>query len=107
MTRSRSFAFVLGGAALLAALAGCADPPVGTVSASNGRVVETISNPPDKACHLFAPIGVSSVFDNTLADMRLYPSADCTGHNDYLSTETSVGVGANNVVYRSYSFVGQ
>ncbi|MEZ0069672.1 hypothetical protein ABIA32_005719 [Streptacidiphilus sp. MAP12-20] len=108
MSRSRSFAVLLGGAVLVVALAGCSDPPQGTVSATNGRIVETVSNPPDKSCHVFVLNGVNSVLDNTLADMRLYFAPDCTGRNDYLSTHTSVGDGGRRLpTYRSYSFVGQ
>ena len=105
MSRSRSVAVLLGGAVLVVALAGCSDPPQGTVTATNGTVVQIVSNPGNSFCHLFVPSGVSVVQDGTLADMRLYPSADCKGHNDYLSTNTSVG--NNGRVYHSYSFVGQ
>ena len=105
MSRSRTTALLAGGAVLVVALAGCSDPPQGTVNAVNGNVVQVISNPGNSYCHRFVPPGVNGVQDGTLADMRLYVSTDCSGHNDYLSTETSVGPGA--VVWHSYSFVGQ
>jgi hypothetical protein len=112
MPRSRSVAVLLGGAVLVVALAGCSDPPQGTVTATNqdGTVVQIVSNPTATACHRFAPIGVTTVMDGTLADMRLYSSGNCTGHNVYLSANTSVGagrLGGIGQVYRSYAFVGQ
>ncbi|SEM23293.1 hypothetical protein [Streptacidiphilus jiangxiensis] len=106
MSRSRSVAVLVGGAVLVVALAGCSDPPQGTVVATNGNLVQVISNPGDTYCHRFIPGGVNAVQDGTLADMRLYRSTDCSGHNDYLSTQTSVGP-QNTLFYRSYSFVGQ
>ncbi|RAG82537.1 hypothetical protein DN069_27205 [Streptacidiphilus pinicola] len=111
MSRSRTVAVLLGGVALVVALAGCSDPPQGTVTATNsdGSVVQIVSNPAATSCHRFAPIGVTAVMDGTLADMRLYASANCTGTNDYLSTNTSVGGGPGGLarVFRSYAFVGQ
>jgi hypothetical protein len=111
MSRSRSTAVLLGGAVLVVALAGCSDPPQGTVTATNldGTVVQILSNPTATACHRFAPIGVTAVMNGTIADMRLYSSTDCTGHNVYLSTDTSVSAGRPNIgqIFRSFSFVGQ
>ncbi|WP_052442747.1 hypothetical protein [Streptacidiphilus neutrinimicus] len=112
MSRSRSVAVLLGGAVLVVALAGCSDPPQGTVTATSvdGAVVQILSNPAATACHRFAPIGVTTVMNGTIADMRLYSSTNCTGTNVYLSTNTSVGASRPSglgQIFRSFSFVGQ
>ncbi|WP_052434707.1 hypothetical protein [Streptacidiphilus melanogenes] len=112
MSRSRSVAALLGGAVLVVALAGCSDPPQGTVTATNldGTVVQILSNPTATSCHRFAPIGVTTVMNGTIADMRLYSSTNCSGTNVYLSTNTSVGASRPSglgQIFRSFSFVGQ
>ncbi|MEY9877996.1 hypothetical protein ABH931_007520 [Streptacidiphilus sp. MAP12-33] len=105
MSRSRSLAVLVGGAVLVVALAGCSDPPQGVVTATNGTVVEQVSNPGNSSCHQFIPSGVTIVQDGTLADMRLFPAGNCTGRNFYLSQFTSTGPSVN--IYHSYLFVGQ
>jgi hypothetical protein len=107
---SRPTAVLLGATALALALAGCSDLPQGTVSATDGRVVQTFSNlPATSACHNFSIPDVTSVTDMTLADMRLYTGRDCTNTSAaspyYLATNTSVG--PTRTIYKSFNFVGQ
>lgn len=108
-TAARRPAVLVGAAALALVLAGCSDPPQGTVTATNGRVVETFSNPKSTACQNFSIPAVTQISNMTLADMRLYTGRNCTNPVSpspfYLSTNTSVG--PNGTTYRSFAFVGQ
>ncbi|MBF9072091.1 hypothetical protein [Streptacidiphilus fuscans] len=107
---SRPTAVLLGVAALASVLAGCSDLPQGQVFATDGRAVQTFTNlPATSACHNFSIPDVTTVTDQTLADMHLYTGRNCTNFVSrgpfYLSTDTSTGPGPR--IYRSFSFVGQ
>jgi hypothetical protein len=102
---------VVAGAALLAiAVAGCSGlgrTAVGTISyeSANERHV-MVSNPPVKGCHRLGPAGATTVTNNTLVDIILYPGRDCSGdESTYLPTETSDTIAPGARPWRSYSTV--
>ncbi|MYS06597.1 hypothetical protein GTW71_09150, partial [Streptomyces sp. SID6041] len=50
--------------------------------------------------------GVHRVENNTLVDIRLYPTRDCKGkHNIYLPTNTSYRVAPGALPWRSYNVI--
>ncbi|MEU9129508.1 hypothetical protein AB0D08_15610 [Kitasatospora sp. NPDC048540] len=94
MAVPRSLTALVGAATLSIALAGCADPPVGTITASDGTTVVKLSGPFNSNCQGFAGQGVTSVINRTLVDIVLHHGPDCTDPKDaatfYLATDTSI-----------------
>ncbi|ARP73386.1 hypothetical protein LK06_029240 [Streptomyces pluripotens] len=99
----------LAGAALLGiALTACQDQASGQVVArSDGRLVETISNPSIDGCHRFRE-GVTHVDNFTESSMLLYTTPDCTessgGESNYLDMHSSDVVVRSTGLWQSFSF---
>jgi hypothetical protein len=99
----------LTGIALLGmALTACEDNASGQIMARNGvRPVQTLSNPPTSGCHRF-PEGVTHVSNDTLSDIVLYTTPDCTvpkgGESTYLSQQSADEVVRSTGLWRSFDF---
>ncbi|MFK4225845.1 hypothetical protein [Streptomyces sp. NPDC019890] len=110
VTDHRRLRVVAGAALLTIALAGCSGlgrTAVGTISygSANERLV-MVSNPLVTGCHSLGPAGATTVTNNTLVDIILYPSRDCSGdESTYLPTETSDDIAPGAPLWRSYSTV--
>ncbi|MBM7438325.1 hypothetical protein [Streptomyces sp. HB132] len=99
------------GAALLTlAVAGCSGlgrTAVGPVSYTTGRDgVVTVHSPSVKGCHEMAPDGASKVENQTLIDMTLYTTRDCSGRGTAYVATTFTDTNAESApIWRSYRFV--
>ncbi|MEV4610979.1 hypothetical protein AB0K43_00050 [Kitasatospora sp. NPDC049258] len=93
MAVPRSLTALVGAAALSLTLAGCSDPPIGTITATDGTTVQKLTSPLSGTCHGFGQ-GVTAVRNNLLADVVLHHGPDCTdpqgAETFYLATNTSV-----------------
>ncbi|MEV4938516.1 hypothetical protein [Streptomyces zaomyceticus] len=111
MSVRRRLTTAAGAVLLTFAVAGCSSlgrSMVGTLSYETEReVVVTVTSPSVNGCHrLLAPSGVHRVENNTLVDVRLYPTPDCKGeHNIYLPMNTSYRVAPGALPWRSYSVI--
>ncbi|MFC9797575.1 hypothetical protein [Streptomyces sp. NPDC057695] len=111
MSVRRRLTTATGAVLLTFAVAGCSSfgrTMVGTLSYETDReVVVTVTSPSVNGCHrLLAPSGVHRVENNTLVDIRLYPTRDCKGkHNIYLPTNTSYRVAPGALPWRSYNVI--
>ncbi|WP_369379871.1 hypothetical protein [Streptomyces sp. cg36] len=80
---------------------------VGTFSYSTAaeRIVK-ISSPSVKGCHRTAPAGATAVLNNTLVDVRMYRTPDCSGKDPkYIPSRLSDNIAPNTLPWRSYTFV--
>ncbi|MCX5225540.1 hypothetical protein ABZY16_25480 [Streptomyces sp. NPDC006553] len=111
MSVRRRLTTATGAVLLTFAVAGCSSlgrTMVGTLSYETEReVVVTVTSPSVNGCHrLLAPRGVTRVENNTLVDIRLFPTRNCTGqHNIYLATNTSNQIAPGALPWRSYSVI--
>ncbi|MER6911317.1 hypothetical protein ABT354_06565 [Streptomyces sp. NPDC000594] len=113
LTRRRRIAAVSGVALLVAAvatIAGCSGlgrTAVGTVEYETAahRHVQ-INSPRVTGCHAVESPGAVRVLNNTLVDMIMYPTGDCSGKGSiYVPTTTSNVVAPGAGIWRTYSFV--
>ncbi|WP_371500618.1 YgdI/YgdR family lipoprotein [Kitasatospora sp. NBC_00374] len=108
MAVPRSLTALVGAAALSLTLAGCSDPPVGTITATDGVTTVKLSSPFNGTCHSFTAQGVTAVRNNILADIVLHHGPDCAdpqgAETFYLATGTSVE--DRNERWLSFSIVG-
>ncbi|MGW1815767.1 hypothetical protein ACWCQM_19650 [Streptomyces sp. NPDC002125] len=99
------------GAALLTlAVTGCSGlgrTAVGPVSYTTEREkVITVHSPSVKGCHRMAPAGANKVANETLIDMILYRTVDCTGGGTtYVATTFTDENSPRSLPWRSYRFV--
>ncbi|MEU5436984.1 hypothetical protein AB0G73_26865 [Streptomyces sp. NPDC020719] len=106
----RRLGLAAGAALLTLASAACATldrTAVGTFSYSTAaeRIVK-ISSPPVKGCHQTAPAGATAVLNNTLADVRMYRTPDCSGDEmKYIPSRLADNIAPNTLPWRSYAFV--
>ncbi|MGW6454972.1 hypothetical protein ACWF94_03455 [Streptomyces sp. NPDC055078] len=94
LTHHRRPARAAGAVLLILAAAGCSGlgrTAVGTVSYETARDRHVqVSNPLVRGCHRLDPDGAVSVHNNTLVDIVMYPTADCSGDQSaYVSTLSS------------------
>ncbi|HZX39906.1 MAG TPA: hypothetical protein VFF37_16550 [Streptomyces sp.] len=110
VTDHRRLGVAAGAALLTIAVAGCSDlgrDAVGTISyETEGERLVMVSNPSVKGCHRLAPAGATEVINNTMVDIVLYPSPDCSGGDTtYLATESSNRIAPRAPAWRSYTIV--
>ncbi|MFE7548441.1 hypothetical protein [Streptomyces gardneri] len=111
MSVRRRLTTATGAVLLTLAVAGCSSldrTMVGTLSYETDRdVVVTVTSPSVNGCHpLLVPRGATRVENNTLVDIRLYPTRDCKGkHNIYLPTSTTNEIAPGALPWRSYSVI--
>ncbi|MFG2719476.1 hypothetical protein ACGFW5_14440 [Streptomyces sp. NPDC048416] len=80
---------------------------IGTISYTAGpdRVV-TFTSPKVRGCHRLPPAGTTAISNNTLVDMVMYRTPDCTGKDTtYVGSRLANNVAAKAAPWRSYSFV--
>ncbi|WEH42371.1 hypothetical protein OG233_24180 [Streptomyces sp. NBC_01218] len=107
--RPRAAGAVLLALTALGAASGCSGlgrTAVGPVIYTNERDVEVMEQSPlVRGCHAL-PGGAKTVDNNTLIDMVLYRSRDCTGKGStYLSTRLTDQDAPSTPVWRSYTLV--
>ncbi|MET9360843.1 hypothetical protein ABZX93_08025 [Streptomyces sp. NPDC006632] len=80
---------------------------VGTVSYPVGRnAAVSLTSPKVTGCHRVLPAGTNEVFNNTLVDMVMYRTPDCTGKDTtYIGSRLTNNVAPQAPPWRSYSFV--
>lgn len=110
VTDHRRLGVAAGAALLTIAVAGCSGlgrDAVGTIAyKTEGERYVMVSNPSVNGCHRLAPEGATEVANNTLVDIVLYPSPDCTGdETTYLPTESSNRLAPRALSWRSYTVV--
>ncbi|WP_306326815.1 hypothetical protein [Streptomyces venezuelae] len=111
MSVRRRLTTATGAVLLTLSVAGCSGlgrTMVGTLSYETEReFVVTETSPSVNGCHrLLAPAGVTRVENNTLVDIRLFPTRDCKGkHNIYLPTNSSNSVAPGALPWRSYNVI--
>ncbi|MER6116543.1 hypothetical protein E6R60_23935 [Streptomyces sp. A0642] len=92
--RRRRLGIAAGTALLTLTVAGCSGlgrTAVGPVIYTTERdAVIMVNSPSVKGCHRLAPAGAKKVFNETLIDIILYPTRDCTGPGTtYVATTLS------------------
>ncbi|MFF7206026.1 MULTISPECIES: hypothetical protein [unclassified Streptomyces] len=110
VTHSRRLAGAAGAAFLVVAVAGCSGlgrNAAGTLAyeTADERHV-SVSNPLVTGCHRLDAPGAVSVTNNTLVDLVLYPTQDCTGEDTiYLPTTVSDIIAPGARPWQSYTIV--
>ncbi|MFJ9929127.1 MULTISPECIES: hypothetical protein [Streptomyces] len=108
MPASRSLAALTGIALLGVALTACQDQASGQIVARrDGRIVQSLTNPPSHGCHRF-PEGVTQVTNQTQNRLLLYTTPDCTapagGQSVYLDIGATDQVARSAGQWNSFSF---
>ncbi|MER5497386.1 MULTISPECIES: hypothetical protein [unclassified Streptomyces] len=108
--RRRRLGIAAGTALLTLTVAGCSGlgrTAVGPVIYTTQRNVDiAVNSPPVKGCHRLAPSGAKAVFNETLIDIILYRTFDCTGPGTtYLATGLSDFNPPSVLPWRSFSTV--
>ncbi|MFI6683460.1 hypothetical protein [Streptomyces sp. NPDC050485] len=109
-SRRRRTAIVAGTVLFALATAACSEldrTAVGTVSYSTGTAqAVTLTSPKVRGCHRLPPTGATYVNNNTLVDMVMYPTPDCTGKvTTYIGSKFADNVAPKAAPWRSYTFV--
>ncbi|MFH8622277.1 hypothetical protein ACH4A8_10285 [Streptomyces vietnamensis] len=110
MSVRRRLTTATGAVLLTLAVAGCSGlgrSAVGTISYETEReLLVTVTSPSVKGCHRLAPSGVTKVENNSLTDIVMYRTRDCTGGNSiYVATKTGNQIAPDTLPWRSYSVV--
>ncbi|MEO3972541.1 hypothetical protein [Streptomyces sp. CAU 1734] len=110
VTRHRPLTGAAAAVLLALAVTGCSGlgrTAVGTVSydtADHKHV--TVSNPLVVGCHQLVPAGAVGVLNDTLVDIIMYPTTDCSGGDSiYIASKTSDTRAPRAKSWRSYSLV--
>ncbi|MFJ4468126.1 hypothetical protein ACIP2X_11710 [Streptomyces sp. NPDC089424] len=109
MAARRSLTALTGVVALGLVVTACEDHALGTIEVRTEReTVEILSDPPVEGCNRFRE-GVVHVNNQTLNDIILYTTPDCTeprgGQSVYLPTETSDEAVRATGLWRSFTVV--
>ncbi|GAA2239286.1 hypothetical protein GCM10010232_27770 [Streptomyces amakusaensis] len=110
VTHRRRLAPAAGAVFLALTLAGCSGlgrTAPGTYSydtPGHRHVLE--SNPLVTGCHKLGEDGALKLENNTLVDMQMYPTEDCSGESSaYIATTTSNVVAPGAVPWRAFSLI--
>ncbi|MFF4184219.1 hypothetical protein ACFYZ9_13600 [Streptomyces sp. NPDC001691] len=109
--RRRRRTRIAAGAALLAlATTACSSlgrTAIGTISYSIGpETTVTLTSPKVRGCHRLPPSGTTGLSNNTLVDMVMYRTPDCTGKDTtYIGSRLTNNVAPKAAPWRSFSFV--
>lgn len=107
----RRRARIAAGAVLLAlATTACSSlgrTSVGTVTYSIGADTDVkLTSPKVRGCHRLPPSGTTELYNNTLVDMVMYRTPDCTGKDTtYIGSRLANNTAPKAAPWRSYSFV--
>ncbi|MER0445009.1 hypothetical protein ABR738_10585 [Streptomyces sp. Edi4] len=110
-SRRRRRTRIVTGAVLLAlATTACSSlgrTAVGTISYTAGSDRSTtLTSPKVRGCHRLPPAGTKQVLNNTLVDMVMYRTPDCTGKDTtYIGSRLTDNAAPRAAAWRSYSFV--
>ncbi|MEU1124796.1 hypothetical protein ABZ371_14790 [Streptomyces sp. NPDC005899] len=108
--RHRRARMAAGAVLLTLGVSGCSGlgrTAVGPVIYTTGqdRIV-SVQSPTVRGCHRMAPAGARAVDNQTLVDLVLYPTTDCTGRSTtYVATDLSDVSAPRALPWRSYRFV--
>lgn len=110
MSVRRRLTTATGAVVLTLAVAGCSGlgrSAVGTISYETEReVLVTVTSPSVNGCHRLAPSGVTRIVNDSLNDLRLYPTRDCRGkENIYLPSNSNDEIVPGTLPWRSYTVV--
>ncbi|MFF0476058.1 hypothetical protein [Streptomyces sp. NPDC004284] len=110
MSVRRRLTTATGAVLLTLAVAGCSGlgrSAVGTITYETQRdLLVTVTSPSVKGCHRLAPSGVTKVENNSLNDIVMYRTRDCTGGNSiYVPSATGDKIAPDTLPWRSYSVV--
>ncbi|MFI8516387.1 hypothetical protein ACIGEZ_00940 [Streptomyces sp. NPDC085481] len=110
MSLHRRLSIATGAALLSLAVVGCSGlgrTAVGTVDYETGHEIGVrVTSPSVKGCHRLAPTGVTRIENNTLVDLVLYRTRDCTGkESTYLPSNTGNEIVPGTLPWRSYSVI--
>ncbi|MEU3501871.1 hypothetical protein ABZ726_14225 [Streptomyces hundungensis] len=109
--RRRRRTRIAGGAMLLIlATTACSSlgrTAVGTISYTIGPETSVkLTSPKVRGCHRLPPAGTTEVYNNTLVDMVMYRTPNCTGKDTtYLGSRLANNTAPRAAPWRSYSFV--
>ncbi|GGT96117.1 hypothetical protein [Streptomyces violascens] len=80
---------------------------VGTITYSIGPETSVmLTSPKVRGCHKLPPSGTTELYNNTLVDMVMYRTSDCTGKDTtYIGSRLANNVAPKAAPWRSYSFV--
>uniref|UniRef100_A0AAU2VB08 Lipoprotein n=1 Tax=Streptomyces sp. NBC_00003 TaxID=2903608 RepID=A0AAU2VB08_9ACTN len=80
---------------------------VGTVTYSIGAdTYVKLTSPKVRGCHRLPPSGTTELYNNTLVDMVMYRTPDCTGKDTtYIGSRLANNTAPKAAPWRSYSFV--
>ncbi|MFG3285941.1 hypothetical protein [Streptomyces sp. NPDC048111] len=109
-SRRRRAKIAAGAALLIVATTACSAlgrTAVGTIAYPIGpETAITLTSPKVTGCHRLPPSGATEVRNNTLVDMVMYRTPDCTGKDSiYLGSRLTNNIAPNTRPWRSYSFV--
>ncbi|MFF8957908.1 hypothetical protein [Streptomyces sp. NPDC014894] len=108
VTHHRRLTGAAGAVLLTLAVAGCSGlgrTAPGTVTyLTPAHRPQLVSNPPVTGCHELEG-GAVSVDNDTLVDMQLYPTEDCSGDSTYVATTTSDVTAPGSAPWRAYSLI--
>ncbi|MFG2331298.1 hypothetical protein ACGFMM_16920 [Streptomyces sp. NPDC048604] len=110
MSTHRRLGLAAAAALLPLAVAGCSDlgrSAVGTITYETQRdVLVTVTSPSVNGCHRLAPAGVKRIENNTLVDIILYPTRDCSGRvSTYVATNSADTIAPDRLPWRSFTVV--
>ncbi|WP_369143647.1 hypothetical protein [Streptomyces sp. R44] len=110
MSVRRRLTTATGAVLLTLAVAGCSGlgrSTVGTIEYETQReLLVSVTSPSVNGCHRLAPSGVTKVRNNSLTDIVMYRTRDCTGGNSiYVATNTANWTAPDTLPWRSYSVV--
>ncbi|MEE1751362.1 hypothetical protein [Streptomyces sp. SP18CS02] len=110
MSGHRRIRVAVGAVFLAAAVAGCSGmgrTAVGTLTylTADGHHT-TLTSPPVTGCHKITAPGAVEVENDTLNDMVLYPTPDCSGKESiYVPTMSADDIAPDATPWLSYTFV--
>ncbi|MFJ8307563.1 MULTISPECIES: hypothetical protein [unclassified Streptomyces] len=109
-SRRRRAAIVAGAVLLALATAACSEldrTAIGTISYSTGTEQPVmLTSPKVRGCHRLPPTGATYLNNNTLVDMVMYPTPNCTGKaTTYIGSRFANNVAPKAPPWRSYTFV--
>ncbi|WP_438294429.1 hypothetical protein [Streptomyces sp. HUAS TT7] len=80
---------------------------VGTITYSIGPETSVmLTSPKVRGCHKLPPSGTTELYNNTLVDMVMYRTPDCTGKDTtYIGSRLANNTAPKALPWRSFSFV--
>ncbi|MEV7564317.1 hypothetical protein [Streptomyces tanashiensis] len=110
MSVRRRLTTATGAVLLTLAVAGCSGlgrTSVGTIKYETEReLLVSVTSPSVNGCHRLAPSGVTKVQNNSLTDIVMWRTRDCTGPNSiYVPINSANWIAPGTLPWRSYSVI--